>query len=285
MRDAEAQPGAAGARGKSHQRRRPRAASEFVDRRNAPPLTFDPRAVQRNLLNRGSTDFRRNLIHRIRHATGAGKGAPPVTAPRKRSVPQEGDAGSGSDVPGGNAGSDAGGQMSPRGEGTPGGFSTPDAGSGGGSGPAPSPPAVDVPSTAQVPRLAGGVTSDAAAWVPSSSVSACQLCNVRFTITNRKHHCRGCGKVVCARCSPYRLYVEAVRGVARVCFVCAHKTAGEVWEMARNDTALFLAAAERGDALAVEWRLGNGQNPNAFEVRGCRCRRPGGGACASDAPR
>ena len=32
-------------------------------------------------------------------------------------------------------------------------------------------------------------------WLPDSSVSMCQLCSIRFTVTRRRHHCRACGQV------------------------------------------------------------------------------------------
>ena len=31
---------------------------------------------------------------------------------------------------------------------------------------------------------------------PDDNVTKCQLCAAGFTLTNRKHHCRGCGKVL-----------------------------------------------------------------------------------------
>eukprot|EP00729_Bicosta_minor_P006866 gene6866-4463_t len=39
-------------------------------------------------------------------------------------------------------------------------------------------------------------------WVPNSSASACQICGSKFTMLKRRHHCRRCGKLVCATCAP-----------------------------------------------------------------------------------
>ena len=36
-----------------------------------------------------------------------------------------------------------------------------------------------------------------------TSISQCMRCSVKFGILERKHHCRLCGEVVCANCSPH----------------------------------------------------------------------------------
>lgn len=38
-------------------------------------------------------------------------------------------------------------------------------------------------------------------WIPDSSVSTCYKCKIDFTLINRKHHCRNCGKIFCSKCS------------------------------------------------------------------------------------
>ncbi|EDO48232.1 predicted protein, partial [Nematostella vectensis] len=58
-------------------------------------------------------------------------------------------------------------------------------------------------------------------WIPDARVTMCMLCTDDFTVTNRRHHCRGCGKVVCGSCSDnlapltYLDYAQA-----RVCDMC-----------------------------------------------------------------
>lgn len=37
--------------------------------------------------------------------------------------------------------------------------------------------------------------SKAPVWIPDTRVSMCMLCTDDFTVTNRRHHCRACGKV------------------------------------------------------------------------------------------
>lgn len=44
-------------------------------------------------------------------------------------------------------------------------------------------------------------------WQADSDVSECPICGVVFSFWHRKHHCRKCGRVVCASCSPHRITI------------------------------------------------------------------------------
>ncbi|KAF2678838.1 FYVE-domain-containing protein [Lentithecium fluviatile CBS 122367] len=44
-------------------------------------------------------------------------------------------------------------------------------------------------------------------WQPDSDVTHCFVCGSQFTFFYRKHHCRKCGRVVCAACSPHRITI------------------------------------------------------------------------------
>ncbi|PCH06244.1 Zinc finger, FYVE-related [Penicillium occitanis (nom. inval.)] len=44
-------------------------------------------------------------------------------------------------------------------------------------------------------------------WQPDSEVTHCPICNSQFSFWYRKHHCRKCGRVVCAACSPHRITI------------------------------------------------------------------------------
>jgi hypothetical protein len=44
-------------------------------------------------------------------------------------------------------------------------------------------------------------------WQPDSEVNSCPVCKTQFTFFYRKHHCRKCGRVVCAQCSPHRITI------------------------------------------------------------------------------
>jgi hypothetical protein len=44
-------------------------------------------------------------------------------------------------------------------------------------------------------------------WQPDSEVTNCPICGTTFSFWYRKHHCRKCGRVVCAACSPHRITI------------------------------------------------------------------------------
>ncbi|KAI8788313.1 zinc finger FYVE domain-containing protein 26 [Biomphalaria glabrata] len=59
-------------------------------------------------------------------------------------------------------------------------------------------------------------------WMPDSAASVCTVCMVeRFSMFNRRHHCRRCGRVVCATCSTKQTLVFGV--MARTCDDCWHQ--------------------------------------------------------------
>ncbi|KAL8168417.1 UNVERIFIED_CONTAM: FYVE, RhoGEF and PH domain-containing protein 2 [Gekko kuhli] len=59
-------------------------------------------------------------------------------------------------------------------------------------------------------------------WVRDKLVTMCMRCKEPFNaITRRRHHCRACGYVVCARCSEYKTELQYDRnGPKRVCVKC-----------------------------------------------------------------
>lgn len=66
----------------------------------------------------------------------------------------------------------------------------------------------------QLPRPSGTGTSTRPTgdiilprWQPDAEVSHCPICGRAFAFWYRKHHCRKCGRVVCANCSPHRITI------------------------------------------------------------------------------
>jgi 1-phosphatidylinositol-3-phosphate 5-kinase len=76
-------------------------------------------------------------------------------------------------------------------------------------------------------------------WMPDHSCRVCYDCDTQFTIFNRRHHCRRCGRIFCGKCTtkfipvssdPDRNVVEEDK--IRVCNFCFKQ-----WEQERT-TAL-----------------------------------------------
>ncbi|XP_051487094.1 lateral signaling target protein 2 homolog [Apus apus] len=90
--------------------------------------------------------------------------------------------------------------------------------------------AVDVPRVADCPLCsspteAAGLRRAGARrlpeWVPDSRCSQCSACRSPFTLLRRRHHCRSCGKIFCARCSPHTAALPHL-GQLKPVRVCTH---------------------------------------------------------------
>ncbi|XP_014815997.1 PREDICTED: zinc finger FYVE domain-containing protein 16 isoform X1 [Calidris pugnax] len=57
-------------------------------------------------------------------------------------------------------------------------------------------------------------------WVPDSEAPNCMNCQVKFTFTKRRHHCRACGKVFCGNCCKRKCKLQYMEKEARVCTGC-----------------------------------------------------------------
>ncbi|XP_025020021.1 zinc finger FYVE domain-containing protein 26 isoform X1 [Python bivittatus] len=59
-------------------------------------------------------------------------------------------------------------------------------------------------------------------WIPDDTEVTCMVCKTQcFTMFNRRHHCRRCGRLVCSSCSAKKMVVEACKeNPARVCDQC-----------------------------------------------------------------
>ncbi|GAB5369545.1 hypothetical protein AAMO2058_001414200 [Amorphochlora amoebiformis] len=63
-----------------------------------------------------------------------------------------------------------------------------------------------------------------AAWIPDAFAENCTDCQEKFTLLNRKHHCRRCGHVFCYSCSVHRKWLPRYKKPVRVCNGCYVKT-------------------------------------------------------------
>ncbi|XP_048589940.1 WD repeat and FYVE domain-containing protein 3-like [Nematostella vectensis] len=62
-------------------------------------------------------------------------------------------------------------------------------------------------------------------WIKDEGAETCCSCKVKFTFSERRHHCRDCGRLFCQKCSKYEssvLRLQIYRPV-RVCKACYQK--------------------------------------------------------------
>lgn len=59
-------------------------------------------------------------------------------------------------------------------------------------------------------------------WIPDQASAICMRCSDRFTMTQRRHHCRKCGFVVCGACSKKQALIRHIHPTKRlrVCDIC-----------------------------------------------------------------
>ena len=82
-------------------------------------------------------------------------------------------------------------------------------------------------------------------WVPDSETQGCMCCSTTFSIFKRRHHCRLCGQVVCAKCSPKRALRRGPK--TRVCITCLKENTHEALLEEDDDDEAFLIVS-RADA-------------------------------------
>jgi hypothetical protein len=60
-------------------------------------------------------------------------------------------------------------------------------------------------------------------WIPDQTTKCCMnpQCKVKFTMVNRRHHCRRCGNIFCAKCLPKKVLLPGISDKpALCCTVC-----------------------------------------------------------------
>ncbi|XP_064458168.1 WD repeat and FYVE domain-containing protein 3-like isoform X2 [Ornithodoros turicata] len=59
-------------------------------------------------------------------------------------------------------------------------------------------------------------------WVRDEGGDSCLACGVRFSFSERRHHCRNCGQLFCSRCSRFESEISRLRILkpVRVCQTC-----------------------------------------------------------------
>uniref|UniRef100_F1KS52 Zinc finger FYVE domain-containing protein 9 n=1 Tax=Ascaris suum TaxID=6253 RepID=F1KS52_ASCSU len=57
-------------------------------------------------------------------------------------------------------------------------------------------------------------------WIADSDTTSCMLCCAKFTLILRRHHCRSCGRVLCAQCSAHKAVLPYMKDASKKFKVC-----------------------------------------------------------------
>ncbi|XP_017658431.1 zinc finger FYVE domain-containing protein 26 isoform X2 [Nannospalax galili] len=111
-------------------------------------------------------------------------------------------------------------------------------------------------------------------WVPDETESICMVCcREHFTMFNRRHHCRRCGRLVCGSCSTKKMVVEGCReNPTRVCDQCysyynkdvpeENPCQSEVPDSSKSESPPYSAVVRVPKATEVEWILSLNEEEN-----------------------
>uniref|UniRef100_A0A8C5L3R0 Zinc finger FYVE domain-containing protein 26 n=1 Tax=Jaculus jaculus TaxID=51337 RepID=A0A8C5L3R0_JACJA len=108
-------------------------------------------------------------------------------------------------------------------------------------------------------------------WVPDESENICMVCcREHFTMFNRRHHCRRCGRLVCGSCSTKKMVVEGYReSPTRVCDQCYSYYNKDVLqysspssESSKSESPPYSAVVRVPKAPEVEWILSLNEEEN-----------------------
>ncbi|KAF7258507.1 hypothetical protein EG68_03749 [Paragonimus skrjabini miyazakii] len=66
-------------------------------------------------------------------------------------------------------------------------------------------PGVDFPASTWQPMPISDIGLREPVWAPDNAFSACMICAISFTLIRRRHHCRACGRLLCATCCNRRI--------------------------------------------------------------------------------
>ena len=66
---------------------------------------------------------------------------------------------------------------------------------------------------------------EAPLWIPDNVVNRCMNCKTQFSVIQRKHHCRGCGQIMCKKCLIYQAIMRNISTTkpVKVCKNCYNR--------------------------------------------------------------
>ncbi|XP_029046525.1 zinc finger FYVE domain-containing protein 9 isoform X2 [Osmia bicornis bicornis] len=103
-------------------------------------------------------------------------------------------------------------------------------------------------------------------WVPDSDAPSCMLCDVKFTVMKRRHHCRACGKVLCSKCCNMKYKLEYQGNInSRVCVSCYQLlTKAESEQSIGEWSSGYSTCVNNNDINSPQGRQPNPNNPMEY---------------------
>nr|XP_040129717.1 zinc finger FYVE domain-containing protein 16 isoform X1 [Ictidomys tridecemlineatus]XP_040129718.1 zinc finger FYVE domain-containing protein 16 isoform X1 [Ictidomys tridecemlineatus] len=90
-------------------------------------------------------------------------------------------------------------------------------------------------------------------WIPDSEAPNCMNCQVKFTFTKRRHHCRACGKVFCGVCCNRKCKLQYLEKEARVCVICYETiNKAQAFERMMSPTASNLKSNHSDECATIQ---------------------------------
>lgn len=89
-------------------------------------------------------------------------------------------------------------------------------------------------------------------WI---NTKTCEICKKEFGVMNRRHHCRKCGKSVCAKCSPIRSTLPELtyKELVRVCLICGDELSDKRKGTSEANTPNFTLISSKGKSYSQRY--------------------------------
>ncbi|GAA6063971.1 hypothetical protein JCM10212_004781 [Sporobolomyces blumeae] len=125
------------------------------------------------------------------------------------------------------------------------------------------------PTVVQIFRRLQGEGLSQEYWMKDESSKACYDCETVFTVFRRKHHCRICGQIFCARCAAHLIPSARFgqQGHIRVCNLCFSKAdhhARQHPSHPHGDEPLSHALPQANPYHPHRYRLGQSHRPSSI---------------------
>lgn len=105
------------------------------------------------------------------------------------------------------------------------------------------------------------------AWQPDEMTKFCPLCTQKFGTFSRRHHCRGCGRIVCASCSKTERTIEYTR-TFYLEPECESARPGWITSIRGNMSQEEKTTTLKSDFLMVHDGVGKGQHQRSGPIMG-----------------